>query len=319
MDDIYDSIIIGGGPAGLAAAIYSARSKMNTILFEKGRLGGQISITDEIANYPGFFNPKVEERHAVKLIDNMIEQSKSFGARIEMKTVTEVNFKDKIKEVKTSDGEIYKSKSVIVATGAQPHKLGCKGEVEYTGKGISYCATCDADFFTDLEVFCIGGGDTAVEEAIYLSKFARKVTLIVRKDYVRCANSIEEKAKANPKIEIKFRTELLEVKGDGMVQEAVFKNNETGEELEYKADEEDGIFGVFIFVGYDPVTKLFDGLLDMENGYIKTDDEMHTNIEGVFACGDLRPKLLKQVVTATSDGAIAAISSEKYVENTFNS
>lgn len=319
MDNIYDSIIIGGGPSGLAAAIYTARSKMNTILFEKGRLGGQISITDEIANYPGFYNSNPEQRHAVKLIDTMIEQAKSFGAKIEMKAVAEVNFKDKIKEVKTTDGQIYKAKCVIVATGAQPRKLGCKGEVEYTGKGISYCATCDADFFTDMEVFVVGGGDTAVEEAIYLSKFARKVTLIVRKDFVRCADSIEEKAKANPKIEIKFRTELLEVKGDGMVQSAVFKNNQTNETWEYNANEDDGIFGVFIFVGYDPVTKIFDGILDMDNGYIKTDEEMHTNIEGVFACGDLRPKLLRQVVTATSDGAIAAIAAEKYVEKVFNS
>ena len=169
-----------------------------------------------------------------------------------------------------------------------------------------------------MEVFCIGGGDTAVEEAMYLSKFARKVTLIVRKDYVRCANSIEEKAKANPKIEIKFRTELLELKGDGIVESAIFLNNETGETYEYKADEEDGTFGVFIFVGYVPLTKLFEGKVEMKDGFIITDEEMKTNVEGVFACGDLRPKMLKQVITATADGAIAGISANKYIEEHYS-
>lgn len=317
MSDIYDCIIIGGGPSGIAAAIYSARGKMKTILFEKGGFGGQISITDEIANYPGFYEPTEEGRHPKNLINKMIEQAKEFGAEIEHKEVVDVNFNDKIKEIKTSDGNIYKSKAVIIATGAQPRKLGCKGELEYAGKGVSYCATCDANFFEGMEVFCVGGGDTAVEEAMYLSKFARKVTLIVRKDYVRCADSIEEKAKANPKIEIKFRTELLEVKGEGLVESAVFLNNETGEQWEYKADEEDGTFGVFIFVGYVPLTKLFEGKVNMEDGYIITDEEMKTNIQGIFACGDLRPKMLKQVITATADGAIAAISVNKYIEANF--
>lgn len=317
MESIYDSIIIGGGPAGLAAALYSARARMNTVLFEKGRLGGQISITDEIANYPGFHSETEGDNHATKLVDKMIKQAKEFGAKIEMKTVTDVKLEGKIKEVTTSDGQVHKAKTIIIATGAEPRKLGCKGEAEYTGKGISYCATCDADFFSDYEVFCVGGGDTAVEESIYLSKFARHVTLIVRKDYLRCANSIEEKAKNNPKITIKFRTELLEVKGDGMVQEALFKNNETGEEYTYKANEDDGLFGVFIFVGYNPVTKIFDGKVEMKDGFVLTDVEMKTNIKGVFAAGDLRPKMLKQVVTAVSDGAIAAVSAEKYIENNF--
>ena len=177
MSNLYDCIIIGGGPSGLAAAIYSARGKMKTILFEKGSFGGQISITDEIANYPGFYETTEEGRHPKNLINKMIEQAKEFGAEIEHKEVIDVNFNDKIKEIKTSDGNTYQAKAVIIATGAQPRKLGCKGELEYTGKGISYCATCDANFFEGMEVFCIGGGDTAVEEAMYLSKFARKATL----------------------------------------------------------------------------------------------------------------------------------------------
>ena len=318
MSNLYDCIIIGGGPSGLAAGIYSARARLKTVLFEKGSFGGQISITDEIANYPGFYEESEEGRHPKHLINKMIEQAKKFGAEIEHKEVTDVKLDGKIKEVTLSDGTVYQSKVVIIATGAQPRKLGCKGELEYTGKGVSYCATCDANFFEGMEVFCVGGGDTAVEEAMYLSKFARKVTLIVRKDYVRCANSIEEKAKANPKIEIKFRTELLELKGDGIVESAIFLNNETGEKYEYKADEEDGTFGVFIFVGYVPLTKLFEGKVAMQDGYILTDEEMKTNVEGVFACGDLRPKMLKQVITATADGAIAGISANKYIEEKFN-
>ena len=318
MSNLYDCIIIGGGPSGLAAGVYSARARLKTILFEKASFGGQISITDEIANYPGFYEPDEEARHPKNLIGKMIEQAKAFGAEIEHKEVVDVKLDGKVKEVKTADGEVYTSKTVIIATGAQPRKLGCKGELEYTGKGVSYCATCDANFFEGMEVFCIGGGDTAVEEAMYLSKFARKVTLIVRKDYVRCANSIEEKAKANPKIEIKFRTELLELKGDGIVESAIFLNNETGETYEYKADEEDGTFGVFIFVGYVPLTKLFEGKVEMKYGFIITDEEMKTNVEGVFACGDLRPKMLKQVITATADGAIAGISANKYIEEHYS-
>ena len=317
MSNLYDCIIIGGGPSGLAAGIYSARARLKTVIFKKGSFGGQISITDEIANYPGFYEESEEGRHPKHLINKMIEQAKKFGAEIEHKEVTDVKLDGKIKEVTLSDGTVYQSKVVIIATGAQPRKLGCKGELEYTGKGVSYCATCDANFFEGMEVFCVGGGDTAVEEAMYLSKFARKVTLIVRKDYVRCANSIEEKAKANPKIEIKFRTELLELKGDGIVESAIFLNNETGEKYEYKADEEDGTFGVFIFVGYVPLTKLFEGKVAMQDGYILTDEEMKTNVEGVFACGDLRPKMLKQVITAAADGAIAGISANKYIEEKF--
>ncbi len=318
MSNIYDCIIIGGGPSGLAASIYSARGRMKTLLLEKGSFGGQISITEELANYPGFYSDHEEDLHPKNLINKMIDQAKAFGAEIVHKEVSDVSLDDKIKKVTLAYGTVYETKSVILATGATPRKLGCKGEVEYTGKGVSYCATCDANFFEDMEVFCVGGGDTAVEEAIYLSKFARKVTLLVRKDHVRCAKSYLEKANANPKIEIKYRHELLELKGDGIVESAILLNNETGETFEYFADENDGTFGVFIFVGYVPQTKLFDGKVGMQDGYILTDEEMKTNVAGVFACGDLRPKMLKQVITATADGAIAAISAHKYVEENFD-
>ena len=318
MSNIYDAIIIGGGPSGLSAAVYSARGRMKTLLLEKGSFGGQISITDELANYPGFYSSNSEDLQPKNLINKMIEQAKDFGAEIVQKEVSEVSLDGKIKKVTLTDGTVYETRSVIIATGAVPRKLGCKGELEYTSKGISYCATCDANFFEGLEVFCVGGGDTAVEESIYLSKFARKVTLLVRKDHVRCAKSYLEKANSNPKIEIKYRHELLEVKGDGIVESAILLNNETGETFEYKADEDDGTFGIFIFVGYVPQTKLFEGKVGMKDGYILADEEMKTDVPGVFACGDLRPKMLKQVVTATADGAIAAISAHKYVEENFD-
>ncbi|MCL2521090.1 MAG: FAD-dependent oxidoreductase [Spirochaetaceae bacterium] len=312
----YDVIIVGGGPAGLSAALYNGRARLKTILFEKTQLGGQIAISSEIGNYPGYFAAGHSGLSATALVDTMIKQAEAFGTIIEKKAVKSVDLAGKVKKVTTGDGEVYSAKAVIIATGAQPRRLGCKGEVEYIGKGISYCATCDADFFADFEVFCVGGGDTAVEEAIYLAKFARKVTLIVRKDHVRAAASIMERAEANEKIEIKYNTELLEVSGEDILQQARFKNNKTGEEWLYNADEEDGFFGVFVFVGYVPLSHLVEGILDLsQDGYVLADEEMKTKLPGVFACGDIRPKMLRQVVTAAADGAIAAISAQKYIEH----
>lgn len=319
MEKIYDTIIIGGGPAGLSAALYAARSRMSTLLFEREKMGGQIVITSEVANYPGSVH---KEGHdcctGPEIVARMVNQANNFGAERVMKEIKAVHLDDKIKVVETVDGQKYQSKTVILATGAVPRKLGCKGEKEFTGKGVSYCATCDADFFQDFEVFVVGGGDSAVEEAIYLTGFARKVTLIVRKPFLRCAKSIEEKAVANPKIEIKFNTELIEIKGEGIVESAVFKNNVTGETTEHFADEEDGTFGIFMFVGYDANTSLFKGIVDMDDhNFIITNQDMETNIPGVFAAGDLRQKTLRQVVTAASDGAIAATVAYKYIQEKF--
>lgn len=319
MEELYDAIIIGGGPAGLSAALYCARSRMKTLLFEKEKMGGQIVITSEVANYPGSVH---KEGHfcatGPEIVARMVNQAQDFGAERIMKEIKEIKLDGKIKEVKTVSGELYKSKTVILATGAVPRKLGCKGEKEFTGKGVSYCATCDADFFKDFEVFVVGGGDSAVEEAIYLTNFARKVTLIVRKPYLRCAKSIEERAIENPKIQINFNTELIEIKGEGIVESAVFKNNITNETTEYFADEEDGTFGIFMFIGFDANTELFKGIIDMDQqNFVITNDDMETNIEGVFAAGDMRKKSLRQVVTAASDGAIAATTAYKYIQENF--
>ncbi|MCK5779846.1 MAG: thioredoxin-disulfide reductase [Psychrilyobacter sp.] len=313
MSKIYDLIIIGGGPAGLSAGLYAGRSKLSTLILEKSKTGGQIVITHEVANYPG----SVRDATGPSLVARMVEQVKEFGAEIKSDNVIDVDFSGDIKIIK-GDKEEYKAKSVIIATGATPRNMGVPGEKALTGKGVSYCATCDADFFEDFEVFVIGGGDTAVEEAMYLTKFARKVTIVHRRDELRAAKSIREKAFANPKMNFMWDSVVEELKGDGILETAVFKNVKTGELTEYHADEEDGTFGLFVFVGFIPHSDIFKGHVEMDDwGYIKTDDEMRTNIEGVFAAGDIRPKALRQVVTATADGAIAATLAEKYMEEKF--
>lgn len=313
MDNVYDLIIIGSGPAGLSAGLYAARARLKTLILERNKAGGQIVITDEVANYPG----SVRNATGKTLVERMEEQVEEFGAERKKDNVKEVDFTGKIKIIK-GEKEEYKAKSVIIATGAAPRHIGCKGENELIGKGVSYCATCDADFFTDLEVFVIGGGDSALEEALYLSKFARKVTVVHRRDALRGAKSIQEKVFKNPKIEIMWDSVVEEIKGDGIVESAVFKNKKTGETFEYFADEDDGTFGIFVFVGYLPINNLFKDIIEMnEAGYIKTNDRMETNIEGIFAAGDIREKTLRQVVTAAADGAIAAVEAYKYVEDTF--
>lgn len=312
MENVYDVAIIGAGPAGLAAGIYAARAKMKTLILEKEKAGGQIVITDEVANYPG----SVENATGPSLVARMVEQADEFGAERVLDEVVELELEDKIKVLKGRKGE-YKAKSVITATGCRPRPIGCPGETEFIGKGVSYCATCDADFFEDFEVYVVGGGDSAVEEALYLSKFARKVTIIHRRDELRAAKSIQEKAFKNEKIDFMWDSVVTEIKGEGIVESMVVHNRKTGEDTEIFADENDGTFGIFVFIGSDPITGLFEDLLDMEKGYIKTDACMKTNIPGVFAAGDCRIKPLKQVITATSDGAIAAVQAEKYIEETF--
>lgn len=311
MENLYDLIIIGSGPAGLSSGLYGARAKLKTLIIEKSKTGGQIVTTHDVANYPG----SIEDASGPKLIARMVEQCKSFGAEMVKDNIVDADIDGEIKVVKGEKGE-YKGKALIIATGATPKKLGAPGEKELTGKGVSYCATCDGDFFTDLEVFAVGGGNSAVEEGIFLTKFARKVTIVHRRDKLSCAKSIEEKAKENPNIDFMFNTTIKELHGDGILEKVMFENTVTGEKMEYEADEEDGTMGVFVFVGLDPQTDLFKDKINMDKkGYIITDEDMRTNIDGVFAAGDCRVKTLRQVVTATSDGAIATINAEKYIES----
>ena len=306
--EIYDVAIIGSGPAGLTAGIYAGRARLKTLIIEKQQAGGQIVQTEEVENYPG----ALEGDTGPTIVKRMVEQTKKFGVEKLSAEITDVELEGDLKVLKTKDGE-YKAKSVIIATGAESRFLGCPGEKKFIGKGVSYCATCDGAFFEDLEIYVIGGGDTAVEEAIFLTKFARKVYVVHRRDELRAAKSIQEKAFKNDKIELIWDSTVEEIKGNGIVNGIVLKNKKTGEIQDIKS--EDSMMGVFIFVGYKPITKLFEGKVDMERGYIKADEDMKTNIPGVFAAGDVRVKNLRQVVTATADGAIAAVHAEKYLEN----
>lgn len=310
MSKIYDVIILGAGPAGLAAGLYAGRSRLSTLILEKGQDGGQIAITNEIENYPG----QVEGDSGPSLIARMTEQAKHFGAERVSDTIKSVELHGEIKKFVGVKGE-YQAKAVILATGAFPKPIGCKNEGDFIGKGISFCATCDAAFFEDFEVYVVGGGDSAVEEAMYLTKFARKVTIIHRRNELRAAKSIQEKAFANPKLHFMWDTVVDSVEGEDMLQAMTVKNTKTGELTRVEADPEDGVFGLFGFIGYNPNSSLFEGQIDLENGYIRTDDNMHTNIEGVYAAGDIRVKSLRQVVTAAADGAIAAMQVEHYISN----
>ena len=311
MSKIYDVIVLGAGPAGLTAGLYSGRARLSTLVIEKGQDGGQIAITNEIENYPG----QVEGDSGPSLIARMTKQCEHFGVERVSDMIKEVELTGPVKKLIGVKGE-YEAKCVIIATGAFPRPIGCKNEGKFVGKGISFCATCDASFFQDLEVYVVGGGDAAVEEAMYLTTFARKVTIIHRRDELRAAKSIQEKAFKNEKLHFMWNTVVDEVDGeDDILSKMIVKNTKTGELTTIEADEDDGLFGLFGFIGLLPKSDLFEGVIDMDKGYIKTDDNMHTNVEGVYAAGDIRVKSLRQVVTAAADGAIAAMQAEKYIAN----
>ncbi|MDV4150982.1 FAD-dependent oxidoreductase [Clostridium sp. AL.422] len=307
-NNIYDLIIIGGGPAGLSAGLYSGRAKLRTLIIEKEHTGGQISTTAEVVNYPGIVKISGSE-----LTSQMRLQAENFGVKFQTADVIDVDFDGEIKSIKTNTGDI-KGRAVIIATGASPRKLGFPGEIEYGGRGVAYCSTCDGEFFKGLEVLVIGAGFAAAEEAIYLTRFAKKVIIIAREPEFTCAKSIGDKVKANKNIEIRFNTEVVEAVGDDLLRSVKLINNVTNETSEYYPPTEDGTFGIFVFVGYQPQTDVFKGKVDMDRwGYILTNENMETNVKGVYAAGDLRPKMLRQVVTAVADGAIAATDAERYV------
>lgn len=307
MKKLYDMIIIGGGPAGLTAGLYGGRAKLNTLIIEKNTPGGQITVTNEVVNYPGII-----ETTGTNFGTTLKQQAINFGVEFLQEEVLDMDFSNDIKVIKTKNGE-YQALSVVIATGATPRKLGFPGEKEYEGRGVAYCATCDGEFFTDMDVFVIGAGFAAAEEAIFLTKFARKVTVIAREPEFTCAKSIADKVLSHPKIEVKFNTEIIEATGDIQLRKAKFINNLTKEITEFNATSGES-FGIFVFVGYAPQSKLFEKHVTVDKfGFIPTDEDMMTNIKGVFAAGDIRPKKLRQVVTAVSDGAEAAFSIEKYV------
>lgn len=309
---VYDLLIIGGGPGGLAAGIYAARAKLKTVILEKSVVGGMAYTTREIVNYPGFRSITGPD-----LMKSMSDHAIELGAEIIKGQVTEVDFTTEIKTVKTKKGIEFLARSVLLAPGSQPRLLNIPGERKLRGSGVSYCATCDAEFCEGLNVMVVGNGDAAIEEAIYITKYASKVTVIVIHDegIVDCNKASVEKAFKNPKIEFIWNSVLTEIKGRENVEAVMVKNLKTGEQTEVKIE------GVFIYVGMNPETEFLKGkvVLD-ERGYIVTNEMMETNIEGVYAVGDARVKHLRQVVTAANDGAIAAVSAESYLdeEDDFN-
>jgi len=306
----YDLIILGSGCAGLTAGIYAGRARFHTLILENGSPGGQAATTNEIGNYPG-----VPDADGPALMERMLNQAKSFGAEFRTCSVHAVHLDGDWKRVDTAAGS-FEARAVILATGAVPRKLGFEGEDEFRGRGVGYCATCDGFFFQDKDIFVIGGGNSAAEEALYLTQFGKKVTVLVRKDAFRAERSIVEQVLSHPKIEVQFNTELVRVWGDDRLKGAELKNNRTGEVATYTVLEEEGMFGVFVFVGYRPASELFQGQVELdEAGYIKTNEHMETNLPGVYAAGDIRPKELRQLVTATADGAIAATQAGIYLRD----
>lgn len=305
--NFYDLIIVGGGPAGLSAAIYMARAKYRVLVLEKAGFGGQITITSEVVNYPG-----VERTSGKELTEKMRRQAEAFGAEFAVAEVLDMELTGDVKTFHTTKGK-FSSLGVVLAVGANPRKLGFRGEKEFQGRGVAYCATCDGEFFTGRDVFVIGGGFAAVEEGIFLTKYARKVTMIVREETFTCAKTVSDQIANFDKIEVIFETELLEVGGDQALTHARFRNNRTGEEWTFNAREEES-FGVFVFAGYVPNTDWIGPEVEKnDQGYLLTDNNQKTNLDGVYAAGDVCVKNLRQVVTAVADGAVAATSLEKVV------
>ena len=307
IDKFYDVIVIGGGPAGLTAAIYLARAKYRVLVLEKEQFGGQITITNEVVNYPG-----IEKTSGKALTKTMQRQAESFGAECILAEAKGFEIDGEIKTVHTDHGD-FRCFGILIATGAHPRTVGFMGEEEYKGRGVAYCATCDGEFFSDKEIFVVGGGFAAAEESVFLTKFAKHVTILIRKDDFSCAASVADKAKNHKKITVITNTIVEEVSGENGLDYIRYKNTKTGEITEYRAEKND-FFGVFVFAGYSPDTELVKDIVELnEKGYIITNSEQKTNVDGIYAAGDVCIKNLRQIVTATGDGALAATELEKYV------
>lgn len=307
MENLYDVIVVGGGPAGLTAALYLARAKYRVLILEKLQFGGQISITNEVVNYPG-----IERTSGQALTDTMQKQAAAFGAEFMLAEATAFDLSGDIKTVHTNRGD-YRCFGVLLATGAHPRTVGFKGEEELKGRGVAYCATCDGEFFTGKDIYVVGGGYAAAEESVFLTKFARHVTILIRKNDFSCAASVADQAKNHEKITVLTNTVLEEVAGKNGLHYARYKNTATGEVTEVKSPAGE-TFGVFVLAGYAPDTEMLKGTVELnEQSYIVTDAAQKTSVDGVYAAGDVCIKPLRQVVTATSDGALAATELEKYV------
>ena len=307
MENLYDVIVIGGGPAGLTAALYLARAKYRVLVLEREQFGGQITITHEVVNYPG-----VGKASGKTLTETMYRQAEAFGAEFLLAEATGFELTGDVKTVQTSRGDL-RCFGILLATGARPRTVGFQGEAEHKGRGVAYCATCDGEFFTGKDVFVVGGGYAAAEESVFLTKFARHVTILIRKDDFSCAASVAEQAKQHEKITVLTNTVLEEVSGENGLHYARYKNTATGEVTEVKSPDGES-FGVFVFVGYAPATELVKGVVELnEQGYIITDAALKTSADGIYAAGDVCIKPLRQVVTAAGDGALAATELEKYV------
>lgn len=302
----YDVAVIGGGPAGLTAGMYASRGGLTAILLEKGAKGGPYAVTEEIENFPGF----PEGVKTEKLMDDLRAQAERFGLEVRaFTTVAGLAANGDALTASLEDGTEVTARAVIIATGASPSKLGVAGEAEYTGKGVSYCATCDGPLFRDKNILVIGGGNAAIEEAVALAKYCSKVTVVHRRDKLRADDVLEKRARANPKIDFRLNTELKEIRGDMLVNEAVMKDVITGKETTVQTD------GVFIFVGTSPVTGFLpENVKRDERGYLVTGEDMQTSAPGVFAAGDCRKNNLKQMIWAAAEGALAAVMTEKYLE-----
>ncbi len=307
IDNLYDVVVVGGGPAGLTAAIYLARAKYRVLVLEKEQFGGQITITHEVVNYPG-----VEKISGKELTETMRRQAEAFGAEFLLAEAESLDTTDDIKTVHTNRGDFH-CFGILIASGARPRTVGFKGEEEHKGQGVAYCATCDGEFFTDKEVFVVGGGFAAAEESVFLTKFARHVTILIREEDFTCAQAVADPARKHSKITVVTDTVVEEVSGENGLNYIRYKNIKNGDVTEYRSDHGE-TFGVFVFVGYAPATELVEGIAELnEQGYIITDSEQKTTTDGLYAAGDVCIKPLRQVVTATGDGALAATELEKYV------
>lgn len=304
--EIYDLIVIGGGSAALSAGIYAGRAMLDTLIIEKDKIGGQVTTTSEIVNYPA-----IRATTGPELMEDMRLQALDFGVEFTTDEIIDVDLSQTVKTVKSAT-KTYQAYAVIIATGASARKIGFPGEIEFTGRGIAYCSTCDGEFFQGLDIFVLGGGYAAAEEAVYLTRYGKSVTMIIREPDFTCAKLTAEAAKQHPDIKIVYNTEVKEITGDDFVRKAVFVNNETGEETTYEAPA-DSTFGMFVFAGNKPSTEIFEGKVELDRGYVPTNENMETNVPGVYAAGDLRIKELRQIVTAVADGAIAATNAQKYI------